>query len=192
MMEASEFIDFYEILEISPNADSGTIERMFRYLAQRYHPDNRDTGDRLRFDVTLEAHNTLKAPIKRAQYDIQHKNHSGLRWRLAEEASDSKGMERDVGIQNKLLSILYVKRRQNIRDPGIGDLELERLLGCPAEHLEFHLWYLKEKGWIGRTENGMLAITVEGVDRATSEHDRKTISKKLLSDHSRKGGLHVV
>jgi curved DNA-binding protein CbpA len=192
MMEASEFIDFYEILEISPNADSGTIERMFRYLAQRYHPDNRDTCDRLRFDVTLEAHNTLKDPIKRAQYDIQHKNHSGLRWRLAEEASDSKGIERDVGIQNKLLSILYVKRRQNIRDPGIGDLELERLLGCPAEHLEFHLWYLKEKGWIGRTENGMLAITVEGVDRANSEHDRKTISKKLLSDHSRKGGLHVV
>jgi curved DNA-binding protein CbpA len=191
-MEASEFVDYYEILEISPNADYGAIERMFRYLAQRYHPDNRDTGDRLRFDVTLEAHNTLKAPIKRAQYDIQHKNHSGLRWRLAEEASDSKGMERDVGIQNKLLSILYVKRRQNIRDPGIGDLELERLLGCPAEHLEFHLWYLKEKGWIGRTENGMLAITVEGVDRATSEHDRKTISKKLLSDHSRKGGLHVV
>ena len=190
-MEASEFVDYYEILEISPNADSGAIERMFRYLAQRYHPDNRDTGDRLRFDVVLEAHNTLKDPIKRAQYDIQHKNHSGLHWRLAEEASDSKGIERDVGIQNKLLSILYVKRRQNIRDPGIGDLELERLLGCPAEHLEFHLWYLKEKGWIGRTENGMLAITVEGLDRANSKHDRITISKELLSDHSRTKGLHV-
>ena len=192
MMEASVFIDYYEILEISPNADSGTIQRMFRYLAQRYHPDNRDTGDRLRFDVILEAYNRLKDPIKRARYDIQHKNHSALRWRLAEEASDSKGIERDVDIQNKLLSLLYVKRRQNIRDPGIGDLELERLLDCPAEHLEFHFWYLKEKGWIGRTENGMLTITVEGVDRANSEHDRKTISKELLSNHSRTGGLHVV
>jgi curved DNA-binding protein CbpA len=192
-MEVSEFVDYYEILEISPNAESGAIERMFRYLAQRYHPDNRDTGDRLRFDVVLEAHDTLKDPIKRAQYDIQHKDHSGLRWRLAEEASDSKGIVRDVDIQNKLLSVLYVKRRQNIRDPGIGDLELERLLGCPAEHLEFHFWYLKEKGWIGRTENGMLAITVEGVDRANSEHDRKSISKKLLNDHRRAGGrLHVV
>jgi curved DNA-binding protein CbpA len=183
-MEASEFVDYYEILEISPNADSGAIERMFRYLAQRYHPDNRDTGDRLRFDVVLEAHNTLKDPIKRAQFDIRHQNHSGMRWRLAEEASDSKGIVRDVDTQNKLLSILYVKRRQNIRDPGIGDLELERLLGCPAEHLEFHLWYLKEKSWIGRTENGMFAITVEGVDRANSEQDRKTVSKKLLSNRS--------
>ena len=190
-MEASEFVDYYEILEISPNADSGAIERMFRYLAQRYHPDNRDTGDRLRFDVVLEAHNTLKDPIKRAQFDIRHQNHSGLRWRLAEEASDSKGIVRDVDTQNKLLSILYVKRRQNIRDPGIGDLELERLLGCPAEHLEFHLWYLKEKSWIGRTENGMFAITVEGVDRANSEQDRKTVSKKLLSNQSHTEGLHV-
>ena len=46
MTEASKFIDYYETLEISPNANSGTIERMFRYLAQRYHPDNKDTGDR--------------------------------------------------------------------------------------------------------------------------------------------------
>jgi curved DNA-binding protein CbpA len=186
-MESSEFVDYYEILEISPNADSGAIERMFRYHAQRYHPDNRDTGDRLRFDVIVEAHNTLRDPIKRAQHDIRRKNHSGFRWRLAEEAGDSKGIERDVDDQNKLLSILYVKRRQNIRDPGIGDLELERLLGCPSEHLEFHLWYLKEKGWVGRTENGMLAITVEGVDRTNSEYDRKTISKKLLSDRSQTG-----
>jgi curved DNA-binding protein CbpA len=44
-MKASEFMDYYEILELSSNANSGTIERMFRYLAQRYHPDNRDTGD---------------------------------------------------------------------------------------------------------------------------------------------------
>jgi curved DNA-binding protein CbpA len=187
MTEASEFIDYYEILEISPNADSGAIERMFRYLAQRYHPDNRDTGDRLRFDLILEAHNALRDPVKRAQYDIRHKNHSGFRWRLADEVSDSKGIERDVDAQAKLLSMLYVKRRQIVSDPGIGDLELERLLGCPAEHLEFHIWYLKEKGWIGRTENGMLAITVEGVDRANSERDRKTISKKLLSDRSQTG-----
>jgi curved DNA-binding protein CbpA len=184
MMEASEFIDYYEILEISPNADSGAIERMFRYHAQRYHPDNRDTGDRLRFDVILEAHNTLKDPVKRAQYDIQHKSQWGFRWKLAAEANDSNGIERDVDVQNRLLSILYIKRRQNVRDAGFGDIELERLLDCPPEQLEFHLWYLIEKGWIGRTENGTLAITIEGVDRANSEHQLKTVSQKLLSDQS--------
>ena len=36
-------------------------------------------------------------------------------------------IRRDVDIQNKLLSVLYVNRRQNIRDPGIGNVGLERL-----------------------------------------------------------------
>jgi curved DNA-binding protein CbpA len=173
------FTDFYEILEISPNANSETIERIFRYFALRYHPDNQDTGDQVRFTEIAEAHNVLKDPIKRAQYDLQHKDHSGDRWKLAEEASNPKGIERDVVIQDRLLSILYVKRRQNINDPGIGDNELERVSGCPREHLEFHVWYLKAKGWIGRLENGMLAITVEGVDRANSEHGREATTRSL-------------
>ena len=121
-MEASTFADCYEILEISPNANSETIDRVFRYLAQRYHPDNQDTGDRLRFDEILQAHSTLKDPVKRAQYDIQHKNHSGVRRKLAEEAGDSKGIERDGDIQDKLLSILYVERRQDTHDPGVGSV----------------------------------------------------------------------
>ena len=177
------FTDFYEILEISPNANSETIERIFRYLAMRYHPDNQDTGDQARFSEIVDANNTLKDPVKRAQYDIQHKNQSGFRTKLAEEASNTKGIERDVVIQDKLLSILYVKRRQNIIDPGIGDFELERLADCPREHLEFHLWYLKAKGWIARLENGTLAITVEGVDRANSEQRRETTVKRLAHEN---------
>jgi curved DNA-binding protein CbpA len=190
-MEASSFADYYEILEISPNANLETIDRIFRYLARRYHPDNKDTGDRLRFDEILEAHRTLKDPVKRAQYDIEYQNHSGIRWKLAEEANNGNGIKRDGDIQDKLLSILYVKRRQDTNDPGIGNVDLERLLGCPREHLEFHLWYLKEKGWIGRLENGLFAITVEGVDRANSEHYRGTTSK-LLTDQNLSGwGLHT-
>ena len=42
-------LDCYEILQISPNADPDTIHRLFRLLAQRYHPDNQDTGDAARF-----------------------------------------------------------------------------------------------------------------------------------------------
>ncbi len=46
-MESSNFIDHYEILEIGPNANSVTVERMFRHFARLYHPDNKETGDRL-------------------------------------------------------------------------------------------------------------------------------------------------
>jgi len=185
-METSEFIDWYEILEVSPNANSGTIERMFRYFAQRHHPDNPETGDRARFDLILEANAVLKDPAKRAQYDLHYKRHTGIRSKLAEEASNSSGIERDVEIQNKLLSIFYVKRRQDVTAPGVPDFELERMLECPIEHLEFHFWYMKAKGWIQRTDTGMYAITVEGVDHANSSHIEKTV-KKLLTDQSHIG-----
>jgi curved DNA-binding protein CbpA len=181
------FTDYYEILEISPNANSETVERIFRYLALRYHPDNQDTGDLSRFSQIVEAHNTLKDPVTRAQYDVQYKDHTGSRWKLAEEASDANSIERDVAIQDKLLSILYVKRRQDIQDPGLGDHELERLSGVPREHLEFHLWYLKAKGWIARLENGMLAITVDGIDHANSERRRESSTTKLLTRANRMG-----
>jgi curved DNA-binding protein len=32
--------DYYEFLQISPNADAETIHRVYRFLAARLHPDN--------------------------------------------------------------------------------------------------------------------------------------------------------
>jgi hypothetical protein len=47
----------------------------------------------------------------------------------------------------------------------MGGVHLEQILGCPEEHMTFHLWYLRENGWVQRLDNGMLAITASGVDR---------------------------
>ena len=96
MLDSSMFVDYYEILEISPNANSDTIQRIFRHLAKRYHPDNPDTGDASRFSVILEAHETLKDPVSRARYDIEHRNHSGRHTKLAEEASDTKSRSKNL------------------------------------------------------------------------------------------------
>ena len=37
--------DYYEVLQVSPNADLDTIHRVYRLLAQRFHPDNRESGN---------------------------------------------------------------------------------------------------------------------------------------------------
>lgn len=178
------FIDYYELLEISPNANSETIERIFRYFAMRYHPDNRETGNESRFSQIVEAHNTLRDPVKRTQYDILYREHLGLRRELTDGARDGGGMERDSVIQANLLSLLYVRRRRDVNNPGIGDDELERLSGCPREHLEFHLWYLKAKGFISRTENGTFAITVEGIDHAGTRQNPDRAGATRLLDHA--------
>ena len=46
--------------------------------------------------------------------------------------------------------------------------EFEDLMGCPREHLEFSLWYLKETGSVSRT-GGRYFITAQGVDRVEND-----------------------
>ena len=178
------FKDHYETLEISPNANSDTIERIFRFLAMRYHPDNRETGDLSRFDEVVQAHDTLKDPVKRARYDVQFKEQSNVRRELAEEAANPNTVEHDLVIQVKLLSYLYAKRRKDVKNPGVGSMELERVLSCPREHLEFHIWYVKAKGWV-KVDDGLFAITVEGIDRVNAEDRRETFPTIKLLDNIR-------
>jgi curved DNA-binding protein CbpA len=178
-----DFTNYYDVLEIGPEANAATVERAFRELARRYHPDNQATGDRARFDTILEAHDTLRDSAKRAKYDLEHQCCLKPRSESADAASDSDDIGRDIEIQNKILSILYVRRRTNIMNPGIGNAELARLSGCSDEHMEFHLWYLKEKGWIKKGDDGLFAITIDGVDRTNIIAQEKS-AKKLISDQS--------
>ena len=78
--------------------------------------------------------------------------------------SPSNGGDEDKKIYQGILSFLFTARKRDASRPGVGIVELERLLGVPEKHLEFHIWYLKEKGWIQRDENGGFAITANGVD----------------------------
>lgn len=64
-----------------------------------------------------------------------------------------------------VLSLLYVARRQDVRNPGVGTAYLAKTLGCPHSQLEFPVWYLKQRKWIEVLENGQLAITADGVDK---------------------------
>lgn len=178
---SDEDLDFYELLEISPNASQETIDRMFRFLAQRYHPDRSGTDEHGKFDQIVKAHETLRDPEKRAAYDIRHKKNSEYHWQLVEEAGDMDGFENDAVIQARVLSVMYVKRKRDMYNPGVGNMQLEHLTGCPQEMLEFHLWYLREKGWVMRLENGLLAITAEGIDKALSEHHTQTTNKLLTN-----------
>jgi predicted transcriptional regulator len=58
--------------------------------------------------------------------------------------------------------------------------EMEDLLGCPKEHLEFSLWYLKENSLIKPGDNGRFVITVKGVD-SYEQSDAAEIEHRLLT-----------
>src|ERR1700691_4124361 len=68
------FVDYYEVLQISPNADQETIHRIYRVQAQRFHPDNLETGNAETFRMVADAYEVLSNPESRASYDAEHRN----------------------------------------------------------------------------------------------------------------------
>jgi curved DNA-binding protein len=176
------FVDYYEVLQVNPRADIETISRVFRHLAKRYHPDNPASGDRQRFDALTEAHEILTNPEKRAAYDLCYEEGVATRLSLLDEAIGCGGYDEDRTIRERLLSLLYVQRRRNVDQPAVGEVDLELTLDCPREHLAFHIWYLKEKAWVERTDRGF-AITAIGIDEV--EGSRLRLRKdRLLAERS--------
>ena len=158
--------DLYELLQISPNADSDTIHRVYRMLAQRYHPDNQDTADPEIFRKVLEAYQMLSDPEKRAGYDSQYKIARERRWRIFDQERASRGVKGEKAKRDGIMGLLYTKRVNEPAAAAMDPREFEQLLGVPREHLEFSLWYLREQALIARSDNGRFHITVKGVDRA--------------------------
>lgn len=157
--------DYYEILQVSPRADRDTIERVFRFLANRFHPDNRETGSTERFSEIVDAYEVLSSAAKRAKYDLEYEDVRARRWKLFNQEAAASEIASDQRIRLAVLSILYIVRRNNPAEPGVGAMELERLLECPEPVIRFHVWYLRENSWITRLDTGSLAITAHGVDR---------------------------
>ena len=164
MSQNQQFVDYYEILQVSPNADQETVQRVFRMLAQRFHPDNKDTGNDAAFKEVMDAYRVLNDPEQRAAYDVEHRQVKRVTWQIFDQSTATKGVEAEKRKRKGILALLYNKRLNQSETPGVSIREMEDLLGCPREHLEFSLWYLKENQWAIRGDNGRHVITAKGVD----------------------------
>ena len=171
------FVDYYEALQLSPTATVDTIQRVYRLLALRYHPDNIDTGSAQTFRLVLQAYRVLSDPEQRAAYDAKHQANRQVQWKIFNQSEEAEGFEGEARKRWGTLSILHAKRKNQARQPEVTLRELENLLGCPREHLEFTLWYLKGKSLVAATDGSRYTITPEGVDEVEKlgpEYSRET------------------
>src|SRR5687768_8562337 len=158
-MDENAPVDHYDVLQVSATAEPETIHRVYRLLAQRFHPDNRETGKDSRFREIHDAYSVLSDPEKRARYDIVHHQQRQDRWRLVSTGANAENeFEIEQIIRQTVLEALYTRRRMEPGKPGIDALDLESLLGRPREHLEFTVWYLVQKKLIHREDNSRLVI----------------------------------
>ena len=177
----TDFVDFYELMQISPSAEPPTIERVYRILAARYHPDNPETGDPEKFVLLQRAYEILSDPEKRAAYDQElHKQ-----WQQPLPVFELKefvvGIDAEQNRRLGVLCLLYNRRRTTPDHPGFSLLELETKMSLPREHLEFTLWYLREKGHVRRDETtSEFILSAEGVDFLEKNMPSNKIVHKLL------------
>lgn len=65
-----EYKDYYKILDVPGDASQDDIQKAYRKLARKYHPDlNKEPGAEKKFKEIGEAYEVLKDPEKRKKYD---------------------------------------------------------------------------------------------------------------------------
>lgn len=161
---AGKFVDHYVILGVDPGADTETIQIAYQKLYEKYGADNIDTADAGKLESIQGAYETLSDPYLRKEFDaIKGVSNSGGKPMFTGLGFfDMLGQE--VGLRGALLSVLYDRRRAKPFTPALSMRQLEGILDASVEAMNFALWYLKQRGFVGSDDKSSLLITVAGMD----------------------------
>src|SRR5271157_3626821 len=176
----AELVDYYEMMQISANAEPATIQRVYRMLAARYHPDNPETGDADKFVELQKAYQVLSDPEARAAYDVALSQQSGQPLPVFEMKEFVVGIDAEMNRRLGVLCLLYNRRKSSPETPGLSILDMEAKMALPREYLEFTIWYLKEKELVRRDEStSEIMISAKGIDFAEQNLASSRIVYKL-------------
>jgi len=173
-------VDYYEALQISPNAEPETIHRVYRIMAARYHPDNTETGNQEKFLLLTKAYNTLSDADRRGAYDDIRRNRRTQPLPMFGLREFGEGVEGEANRRLGILYLLYQRRRTLPDDPGLSVLEFEALMSFPREHLDFAIWFLNEKQYIRSVDTSDYAITASGAEHLEAALEADAAFRKLL------------
>ena len=180
MPDQESFVDYYELLRVSPGAELESIQRVHRSLAARYHPDNAETGDLERFLRVNEAFQVLSDPVKRGEFDAQYQSRKENPLPVFLTKEFAEGVDGEINRRIGLLCLLYTQRRANQVTPALSVLEIEQMMSIPREHLVFTIWYLKAKRFIQQDDRSSMLITADGIDFLEANlPEHKTMYKML-------------
>ena len=160
-----KFQDHYKVLGIEPSADSEAIQSAYSQLARKYHPNNRETGDKAKFDAVNLAYEVLVNPAAKQAFDMVR---SGGVEREGPLQFSGKGfflmVAKEQTHRMALLCLLYDRRRQKPSRPGISMRQIESMLSTTSDEILFSINYLKQRGLLSQDDKSNLQITVQGME----------------------------
>lgn len=79
-----EVVDYYRTLQVTRDADPVVIERAYKALSLKYHPDTTKASDRVQATERMQrinkAYSVLRDPVKRREYDASLPPEAGRGW----------------------------------------------------------------------------------------------------------------
>ena len=148
--------DYYEVLQLSPNADLDMIHWAYQMLSQRYHPEKGENKDEISYLKVGEAYRVLGDPERRTDYDGHPLP--------ARPAPKSLAAQEERKRRHALLALLYSARRGSTHASVLTLAELQDSAQLPADDAAFAAWYLCEQGYAAADETGRYGLTGKGAD----------------------------
>ena len=180
MPTQDKFVDYYDLLQISPKAELETIKRVYKMLVARLHPDNAETGDAEKFIVLQRAFEVLSDPGRRSTYDAEYVGRMRQPLTSVEPGEVASGVDAEMSRRVGILCVLFKQRQTNPARQGLSLLELEQITRCPSEFISFTLWYLQNKNFVGSADNSDFVITPAGIDYLEANLPANTLASGRL------------
>ena len=89
-MASEPFVDYYELLDIRPDANMKMVESAVRVLLRRYSPQSSSTANARLFELTKQAFITLSNPVARADFDKDYEQYQEQRENAARLKSPAR------------------------------------------------------------------------------------------------------
>jgi hypothetical protein len=155
--------DHHELIRAGIAGEFERVDRLYRALAFRYHPDNRETGDAEVFMRIGQAYRILSGsqpqPVE-----------AGIAKRL-DSFHAPQGVRKQRDKRSAILGVLYERRASDYQNACVSTRELEDMTGMAQDEIGFILWYLREKGAVTLSDySSDYAISAAGVDLLESVH----------------------
>jgi curved DNA-binding protein CbpA len=93
--------NYYEILQVSPNAEASVIAAAYKRLAQVYHPDMQGSTSSAKMTDINEAYEILSDPVKRTEYDRAYRMRHTSQPKRKRTVKSAQKMERTKALAKK-------------------------------------------------------------------------------------------
>jgi hypothetical protein len=149
--------DYHELLRVGVTGDADRVDRLYRSLAFRYHPDNRETGNAEVFLRIKEAYRILS--VSQPRYVDTEVAKPFETFLCKDELRELNGR------RGAVLGLLCQRRMTDYRNAAVSQTEMESVTGLTSDELGFVLWYLREKGAVTLPDNSSdYTISAAGID----------------------------